>query len=323
MLSLNAQSLRQTLFLLGAIVLGSVFGAVAPDSALLLGGLTDYLILALVVCIFLSVPFENVVKALRNVRFLSVAWLSNFVLLPLLGWGLASLFLHGKPLFAAGLIIYFMAPCTDWFLAFTKLAKGDTALGAALLPINMLSQLLLYPVYMFLFVGNGTGLDLAGLVQTLVNWFAIPFAAAMVVRMILLKTTKRAVDVLDSISAVLVELILVVLVFAMFANHIGVILEHIGTFVFILAAVFTFFVLVYNLTGFISRKLRFPYPVHVLYTMTTSARNAPLMLGITMVAFPNQPIIYAALIIGMLVEFPHLAIITRLLTKSAPKHAEV
>ena len=50
--------------------------------------------------------------------------------------------------------------------------------------------------------------------------------------------------------------------------------------------------------------------------MTTAARNAPLMLGLTTAAFPEQPLIYAALIIGMLVEFPHLTALKHLLLRS-------
>ena len=47
--------------------------------------------------------------------------------------------------------------------------------------------------------------------------------------------------------------------------------------------------------------------------MTIAARNAPLMLAFTMAALPGQPLIYAALVIGMLVEFPHLTALRSLL----------
>lgn len=47
--------------------------------------------------------------------------------------------------------------------------------------------------------------------------------------------------------------------------------------------------------------------------MSLAARNAPLMLAVTMAAIPNQPLIYAALVIGMLVEFPHLTVLQRVL----------
>ena len=61
--------------------------------------------------------------------------------------------------------------------------------------------------------------------------------------------------------------------------------------------------------------LHFSRSLKVLYTMTTSARNAPLMLAITTIAIPNQPMIYAAIIIVMLVEFPHLTVLTKILSK--------
>ena len=53
--------------------------------------------------------------------------------------------------------------------------------------------------------------------------------------------------------------------------------------------------------------------------MTTSARNAPLMLAVTAVALPDQPVVHAAIILGMLIEFPHLTVLTHLLRRSASR----
>ena len=53
--------------------------------------------------------------------------------------------------------------------------------------------------------------------------------------------------------------------------------------------------------------------------MTTAARNAPLMLAVTAVVIPDQPIIYAALVIGMLVEFPHLTALKQALLARAAR----
>jgi hypothetical protein len=39
------------------------------------------------------------------------------------------------------------------------------------------------------------------------------------------------------------------------------------------------------------------------------------MLGVTVAAFPEQPLIYAALILGMLVEFPHLTLLRTLMLR--------
>ena len=53
--------------------------------------------------------------------------------------------------------------------------------------------------------------------------------------------------------------------------------------------------------------------------MTTAARNSPLILGLATIALPDQPLVYAALIIGMLVEFPHLTVLSRILQQQTPR----
>ena len=62
----------------------------------------------------------------------------------------------------------------------------------------------------------------------------------------------------------------------------------------------------------LARWFRLNHSQHVLLAMTTAARNAPLILGLTMIAIPDQPLIHAALIIGLLVEFPHLIALAQL-----------
>jgi len=37
------------------------------------------------------------------------------------------------------------------------------------------------------------------------------------------------------------------------------------------------------------------------------------MLAVTAVALSNQPVVYAAIVLGMLIEFPHLTALTHLL----------
>mgnify|MGYP001941547501 CR=1 FL=1 len=62
-----------------------------------------------------------------------------------------------------------------------------------------------------------------------------------------------------------------------------------------------------------TRLCSLSYPEYFLLTMIIAARNPSLMLAVVMVALPGQPQIYATLVIGMLVEFPHLKELRRLL----------
>ena len=77
-------------------------------------------------------------------------------------------------------------------------------------------------------------------------------------------------------------------------------------------AVFTFFLFTTLVGETLAIWLRLPRAQQVVLAMTTTARNTPLMLGVAAVALPNQPLVYAILITGMLIEFPHLTALSRL-----------
>lgn len=300
--------------LLAAIVLGALIGHFSAPSGQWLGERVDPTLLVLVTLLFFGVRFGALVQAAGQWRFLAIALVANFVLIPWLGYAVASVFLSAHPLFMVGLVIYFMSPCTDWFLGFTRLAGGNVALGTALLPINMVVQLLLYPLYLQWFTYNAVEVEAGVMSATLLQWFLLPLIAALLAHQVLRRVLgaarfKRVLQVADQAT----PWVLALLVLEIFAANIAVIVEHRVVFAWVLLSVFVFFALTYLLGEGISRLFRLRYPEHALLTMTTAARNAPLMLAVTMAALPQQPLIYAALVIGMLVEFPHLTALRRLL----------
>lgn len=307
-----------TLLLLTSIAIGSLIGIYLPDNAGTLSGFVDPLILALVSLLFFEVRFGTLLGAAKHARFLGIAWVANFILIPLIGWGIASLFLSGKPLLYTGLFIYFIAPCTDWFLGFTRLAKGNVALGTILLPINLISQLLLFPVFLGLFVGQTAGINVPAITQTLWQWFLVPFITAVLLHIILRKVVPPSIsEKLLRFTSTLIPFVIAALVCCIFAGNITTIIGHRSAFLIVLASVFCFFIATWFLGEVIAARFHLAHPEHALLSMTTAARNAPLMLGLTTAALPDQPLIYAALIIGMLVEFPHLTALRHLLLRKA------
>jgi len=297
-------NLSSTLLLLTAIIFGSLIGGIFPDHGEALSSSVDPLILVLVSL------------SRKHLRFLSLAWMANFIVIPLIGWGIAALFLSGQPLLFTGLLIYFIAPCTDWFLGFTRLARGNVALGSVLLPVNLISQLLLFPVFLGLFAGKSIGADILSIGSTLSHWFLVPFFAAVGLHEGLKRILPSAVFTkILSFANTLVPIVIAMLVLCIFSGNIITILGDLSAFLVILVAVFAFFLATYFLGEFISRRFQLNYPEQALLVMTTAARNAPLMLGLTTAVFPDQPLIYAAIIIGMLVEFPHLTALKHLLLR--------
>jgi len=299
-----------------AILLGLIFGHFLPTSSKELSYLVDPVVLCLLALLFFEVRFAPLRDASRHLKFLSLAWVSNFILIPVLGWGIASLFFGDQPALFAGLLLYLLFPCTDWFLAFTRIAKGDTALGSVLIPINLTSQLLLFPVYLYLFIGLQSTFDLVEMWRILVQWFLLPFLVAVGLRLLLSKSLPSTrFEPIQRLVGSLVPWVLSALVFCIFSSHAIKLTAHPTALPLILLAVFLFFLLTWLLSEFLAWRFRLSRAQHVLLAMTTAARNSPLILGLATIALPGQPLVYAALIIGMLVEFPHLTILSRLLLR--------
>ena len=284
--------------------------------------------LLLLTLVFFEARFELEFKISGHIGFLSLAWVANFVLIPILAWSISSLFFGNQPALRTGLLLYFLFPCTDWFLAFTRMSKGDVVLGSVLIPINLVSQLLLFPLYLAifaflqpsLFAGFQANLDLIGISWTLGKWFLFPFLAAGFTRVLLsrLWPPERIKSLKGSVGTA-VPWVLATLVLCIFSSNASELTKHPSAFPLILLAVFLFFILTWLGGEFLGSRFRLAHPRKALLAITMTARNSPLMLGLATIAFPNQPLLYAALIIGMLVEFPHLTILSRLLSKKAER----
>lgn len=295
------------LCIVASIIAGGVIGS-TTDLGSTIGGYTDPILIALIVLLFIDAPIHKFGEAFKSPKVLGVLWVSNFLIIPFVGFAITKLCIPNHPLIALGVAIYFMSPCTDWFLGFARLAKGNTALGTLLIPINMLTQLLLYPVYLSLFsMGTDAHISASEIGDSLLNWFLIPVLYAVVARVVIHFLPQKIKDNLSDIISHLINIAIYLLIFSIFADRIGNITDNYKAFAMVLLAVFIFFVITTIMVDFIAKKMSFSHENHALYSITTTARNAPMMLGITMGVLPNQDMVHVAIILGMLIEFPFLA----------------
>jgi ACR3 family arsenite efflux pump ArsB len=102
---------------------------------------------------FTQVPLVHLRSAFRDRRFLATLLTGNFILVPFV-IGVLSLLLPGDPAIRLGVLLVLLVPCTDWFISFTHLGGGDGTRAIAAAPILLIVQLILLPVYIWLFMGN-------------------------------------------------------------------------------------------------------------------------------------------------------------------------
>lgn len=151
MLSRDALERHQVWLYLLAVVLGLVTGTVFDE----LGQATEVLVwpvlAVLLYATFTQMPLGAIPAAFTDVRFLAAALVGNFVLIPLVVWGLIQP-VGDDQVLRLGLLLVLLVPCTDWFITFTQLGRGDATRATAFTPISLVLQLLLLPLYLWLLV---------------------------------------------------------------------------------------------------------------------------------------------------------------------------
>lgn len=175
----------QIFFYLVAMALGATLGWNLPAAAPMLEQLLWPMLAGLLYVTFAQVPLLEVRGMTGHGRFLAALLVVNFALVPPLVWLLARL-LPPAPVILLGVYLVLLAPCTDWFVSFTLLGKGDARLAIAATPVLLLSQMLLLPAWLGLFLGG----ELAGVARA--GKFLEVFFGLIVLPLVLVALTEAA-----------------------------------------------------------------------------------------------------------------------------------
>ena len=297
----------EPIIIFSAIIIGLVFSNIR-----LIADNTDYLI-NIFLCLmlfglFLEVPLKKLKNSFRNIKFTSTSLIINFIWTPLFGYFLGSIFLKGNIDILIGFFMLILTPCTDWYLVFTKMAKGDVTLSLSILPINLVLQIILLPIYLIIFFSSGNAMDYSQLAYSLLIVIVIPFAAAQIVKIILNNNLKEKATALFSSLQIW---FLALAVFCIFASQGELLFANLNSVVKIFIPLILFFITNVIIDLLLSEKIKFSYSEYASLTMTTLARNSPLALAIAINSFPGHELIAIALVIGPLIELPVLYIVSK------------
>lgn len=265
-----------------------------------------------------KVKFGEIPKVMAKPKLLLASFFITWIVGPFIMFLLATTLLRDYPEYMTGLVIIGLAPCIAMVIVWNELAQGNRELVAGLVGVNSLLQVAFFSLYAYfyleimmpLFGIRGLSLDvtIAEIAQTVGIYLGIPFAAAVLTRMLVIRA--KGIDWLErkfipfiSPFTLIALLFTIVVMFSLKGDQI---IELPMDVLRVALPLVIFFIIMFLLMFAVGKWIGASYADNATLSFTASGNNFELAIAVAIGVFGVNSGQAFAGVIGPLVEVPVL-----------------
>lgn len=273
------------LFIIGSISLGVLIGSLVDVSSLkaLIMPLTFMLVYPMLV----TLKFDSLLEGF-NFKLQGVAQVINFVIFPLIAFGIGLLFFKEEPFLRLGLLLIALLPTSGMTISWTVMAKGNVSAAIRMVVIGLLLGAISSAFYISFLLGEAVDVPVLEIIKQILLVVFLPLVLAIITQKLLVnrygmekfnKQIKPKFPLFSTLGVILIIFVAISLKAKVIVANPTIIIEMLIPLIIMYA--------LFMVVSIFSAKVLFNRGDGIALVNGTLVRALSLSLAITLSAFPD------------------------------------